>query len=93
MIFMFILAHTSIGGERFKSSKCYTIFSAMGTLSYGIYGWHGYLIKYIHSLSSSFFGLNFASIVIAYLSHRIMESPLLRFKREKNHSPIDTEIK
>lgn len=93
MIFMFILAHASLGRNRFKSNKLYIPFALLGTLSYGIYAWHGYLMKYLPELSDKPLVLIVISVGVAYLSYRFIESPALRLKREKNHSPIESVIK
>ena len=93
MIFMFISAHASLSRDRFKSNKLYMPFALLGTLSYGIYAWHGYLMKYLPELSDKPFVLILISVGVAYLSYRYIESPALRLKREKNHSPIESVIK
>ena len=93
MIFMFILAHASLSRDRFKSNKLYIPFALLGTLSYGIYAWHAYLMKYLPELSDKPFMLIVISVGVAYLSYRFIESPALRLKREKNHSPIESVIK
>jgi peptidoglycan/LPS O-acetylase OafA/YrhL len=93
MIFMFILAHASLSRDRFKSSKLYMPFAMLGTLSYGIYAWHAYLMKYLPELSNKPLLLIPISAGIAYLSYRVIESPALILKREKNHSPIESVIK
>lgn len=93
MIFMFILAHASLSQDRFKSNKFYIPFALLGTLSYGIYAWHGYLMKYLPEVSNKPLVLIVISVGVAYLSYRFIESPALRLKREKNHSPIESVIK
>jgi len=93
IILMFILAHASCEPGRFKTHPVYIVFAFLGTLSYGIYAWHSYLLKYIPLLSDQPLALIIVSIVVAYTSYRLIESPALKLKREQGHSPIESAIK
>lgn len=53
----------------------------MGTLSYGIYAWHAYLMASIDRLSTDWVTLLLASVAIAYVSYRWVELPALKLKR------------
>lgn len=91
IIFLFILAHVSCERDRFKTHPAYTVLAFLGTLSYGIYAWHSYLMKYIPQMSDHVIALIAASIVMAYMSYRFIESPALKMKRR--HSRVEWTIK
>lgn len=92
IIFLFVLAHASCECGRFKTHPVYVAFAFLGTLSYGIYAWHGYLMKYIPQISDNAPVLIAVSIAVAYFTYRFIESPALKLKRERNHSPIGPVI-
>lgn len=84
MILLFILAHSSFG-EGKKSTSHLTIgFAWVGTLSYGIYAWHAYLLTHVAWLSDHTVLLVLASITFAYLSYKLIELPALRFKQRQS---------
>ena len=91
IILLFILAHASCERGRFKTHPVYIGFAFLGTLSYGIYAWHSYLMKYIAPLSDNPLALIVVSIAAAYVSYRFIESPALKQKRR--HAPIESAIK
>ncbi|MFA6051873.1 MAG: acyltransferase [Methylobacter sp.] len=91
IIFLFILAHASCERDRFKTHPAYIVFAFLGTLSYGIYAWHSYLMKCIPQMSDHVIALIAASIVMAYMSYRFIESPALKMKRR--HSRVEWTIK
>ncbi|MFZ3087170.1 MAG: acyltransferase [Methylotenera sp.] len=93
IIFLLVLTHASFERGQFKSNPVYLIFAYLGTLSYGVYAWHAYLMKYIPHITDNVLVLISVSVFVAYLSYRFIESPALKLKRERNHSPIEPVIK
>jgi peptidoglycan/LPS O-acetylase OafA/YrhL len=53
----------------------------MGTLSYGVYAWHGYLMASIDRLATDWVTLLLACAAGAYVSYRWVELPALKLKR------------
>lgn len=81
LIIFLVIAHASLVTSRATIKPYYSVLAFLGTLSYGIYAWHGYLIKYMPVDSALTPALLASSIVAAYLSFRFIESPMLRHKR------------
>lgn len=93
VIFLIILAHASCEWRNFGVHRMYLIFAFLGTLSYGVYAWHAYFMKYIPQISDNPVAVIAISLIAAYLTWRFIESPALRLKRERGHSPIESVIK
>jgi peptidoglycan/LPS O-acetylase OafA/YrhL len=82
MILLFIFAHASLQTPPSTAPARLTrALLWMGTLSYGIYAWHAYLMSNVKSLSTNWVALLFASAAIAYVSYRWVELPALKLKR------------
>jgi peptidoglycan/LPS O-acetylase OafA/YrhL len=81
MILFFIFAHTSLQPTIASSSRLTRSLMWMGTLSYGIYAWHSYLMSSIAWLSTNWLALLLTSIAFAYVSYRWLELPALKLKR------------
>lgn len=81
MILLFIFAHASLQPLVASPSRWTRTLLWMGTLSYGIYAWHAYLMSSIEGLSTDWVALLLVSIAIAYASYRGVELPALKLKR------------
>jgi peptidoglycan/LPS O-acetylase OafA/YrhL len=81
MILFFIFAHASFQPTNANPSRLTRAFLWMGTLSYGIYAWHAYLMSSIDWLTRDLTSLLLASVAIAYISYRWVELPALKLKR------------
>jgi peptidoglycan/LPS O-acetylase OafA/YrhL len=81
MILSFIFSHASLKGISADGSYLIRGLAWMGTLSYGIYAWHAFLMSSVDDLSGRWSALLAASIGLAYLSYRVVESPALKLKR------------
>lgn len=81
MILLFIFAHASLQPPVATASRWMRTLLWMGTLSYGIYAWHAYLMASIDWLSTDWAALLLASVAIAYVSYRWVELPALKLKR------------
>lgn len=92
IVFLLVLAHSNIQNITCKFNHTKNLLFMFGVLSYGIYAWHGYILKYISFLSTNLLVLMLATTLFSYLSYRIIELPALRLKQEKNHSPIKIVI-
>jgi peptidoglycan/LPS O-acetylase OafA/YrhL len=53
----------------------------LGTLSYGIYAWHAYLLQYLFGGAERFLPLLAVSVLTAYISYRLIEAPALALRR------------
>lgn len=86
-IFLFIIAHACCQRKEASKNIIYIGFTFLGTLSYGIYAWHTYLLTNITWLSTHVFALIGATIIAAYTSYQIIERPALKLKRHhpENH--------
>jgi peptidoglycan/LPS O-acetylase OafA/YrhL len=81
MILLFILAYATFDKEKTSTSYLARGLAWMGTLSYGIYAWHAYLLTHVPWLSGHAVLLLVASITVAYLSYRLIELPAFRLKQ------------
>lgn len=70
---------TSANPKNYLLTTSYTF----GILSYGIYAWHSYLIRYFPAINSDFFILLAVSVLLAYVSYSLIEQPMLSFKSKK----------
>ncbi len=83
IIFLMIILHSKLESRTINDKLgVYSLATALGVISYGTYAWHPYLLSL-----SSIFMLHLllaiaATIVIAYLSFRLFEKPILN--RRKN---------
>lgn len=85
-VLLLILAHVSFPqGEHNARFRTFTL---LGTLSYGIYAWHPYLMKYIPQLEGHLLLVMAASILAAYISYRFVEVPALMLKRRHSECLI-----
>jgi peptidoglycan/LPS O-acetylase OafA/YrhL len=73
-----VVAHASWAGRKTAPVAALT---ALGTLSYGLYAWHGYWLKTIPSLVNSVVLLIALSLISAYLTYRGIELSALKLKR------------
>lgn len=54
----------------------------LGTISYGIYAWHGYLLAFVPRLEHNTIVTVCASLAVAYVSYRLVEKPALQLKKQ-----------
>ncbi len=92
IIFLLVYAHANTKSINFRFRSIEYFFNMIGILSYGIYGWHSYLIKYVPFISFGLLRLTIATFIFAYFSYRLIELQALKLKREKNHAPIKMTI-
>lgn len=83
IIISLVVAHANFEFTRPKQNRLIVGLYLLGTLSYGVYAWHTYLMKYFPVLSSNLFLLIVLSFSTAYISYRLIEQPILKFKRKK----------
>ena len=77
-IILLVIAHASWTGCKKISIVALTM---LGTLSYGLYAWHGYWMKTIPVLENHVVVLVGISLLSAYITYRYVEIPCLRLKR------------
>lgn len=56
--------------------------SFLGLISYGIYAWHPYLIKYIPLLENNILYAVIATVLVAFLSYKVVEQPIVGLKKK-----------
>lgn len=81
-IFLLVLAHANFEHRRIHKQKMYAALTFLGTLSYGLYAWHGYWMKYYPVLADQTLLLIAVSLFSAYVSYRLIEVPALKLKRK-----------
>lgn len=81
MIVCLVVAHAGWESRRPKLHSIYTALAFLGTISYGVYAWHSYLMKYVPYVSDYVSVLILSSVLAAYATYRLVESPALRLKR------------
>ena len=73
---------------RFKANPVYLALWWLGTLLYGLYAWHGYVIQTWPAPSGGQWLIVAAySLAAAYGSYRFIEAPALRQKRHPARAP------
>lgn len=65
------------------SKRLTSFFSFLGLISYGLYGWHGYWIKYFPVIGKNLFYLMIISMICAYLSYLLLQKPISNLKKYK----------
>lgn len=80
-IVLLVYAHAAVGRTTRPAPEAVRPLTMLGTLSYGLYGWHPYLMKYIPWTVDHLAVLIVASLGAAYATYRIVERPALRLKR------------
>ncbi|HQU87045.1 acyltransferase family protein [Denitromonas sp.] len=73
-----VIAHASWAGGK---STAVAVLTMLGTLSYGLYAWHGYWMKTLPDLVNHVVVLAGLSLFSAYVTYRCVEIPALRLKR------------
>ncbi|MCW3118358.1 MAG: hypothetical protein JWM28_2440 [Chitinophagaceae bacterium] len=82
-IFLSILLHAELKeGTTGKRNLTINFFSFLGIISYGIYAWHPFLIKYIPFLEYNILYAIAATVFVAFLCYKLIEQPILRFKKQ-----------
>ena len=82
IILLSILLHLNLskqGGD--KQNWFLRAFTFLGVISYGVYAWHPYLIKYIPMLDQLVLLAVVVTVLVAFISYRIVEQPILKMKR------------
>lgn len=77
-IVLLVIAHAHWAGQRTPAVAALTM---LGTLSYGLYAWHGYWMKTVPEFVDHVVVLSGLSLLSAYVTYRCIERPALRFKR------------
>jgi peptidoglycan/LPS O-acetylase OafA/YrhL len=80
VIVCFVVAHVSC---TLRMGAVVQVLTVLGTLSYGLYAWHGYWMRTVPSLVQHAVILACISLVSAYLTYRLVEIPALGFKRRR----------
>ncbi|MEO8171648.1 MAG: acyltransferase [Sediminibacterium sp.] len=81
-IFLSICLHANLKGRTVTQKNLLVrIFSFLGIISYGVYAWHPYLVKYIPLLETSVMLAIGVTVLAAFLSYKLLEQPILRLKK------------
>ncbi len=94
IIVLFVLAHARLAEKPVQPHPVRAAFALLGTLSYGIYAWHTYFMKYIPWTAERLAALIVVSMCAAYVSYRLVEAPALRRKRHpsREHTPVSPAV-
>jgi peptidoglycan/LPS O-acetylase OafA/YrhL len=80
-IVLLVYAHAAMVRKGFVGNAVIRSLAMLGTLSYGMYGWHPYVMKYIPWTTGHLVPLIIASIAAAYVTYRLVERRALQLKR------------
>ncbi len=89
LIYSLIILHSSVKNVCTTSyPKLYRVFIFLGTISYGVYAWHDFIMKFSpinlsKSLPYTFFVLIPITMVVASLSYLFLERPFQKFRSLK----------
>ena len=81
LIVLLVIAHGHLANRPRQAGAVVAAFSLLGTLSYGVYAWHGYIMKYITWTAEHMIVLILLSVVVAYVSYFVIERPALARKK------------
>lgn len=83
LILIVIFAHVNVAhGFPLKNWRLiYVVPALLGTLSYGIYAWHGYILQYAPWFTERPWETLGLTLLAAYGSYRLIEVPALKLKR------------
>ena len=82
IILLSILLHANLSKQNANEENWFLrAFTFLGVISYGVYAWHPYLIKYIPMLDQLVPLAVAVTILVAYISFRFVEQPILKMKR------------
>jgi peptidoglycan/LPS O-acetylase OafA/YrhL len=81
LIVLLVIAHGHLEKWPRPAGVIVAGFSLLGTLSYGVYAWHGYIIKYISWTAEHMVVLILLSVALSYVSYFVIERPALAHKK------------
>ncbi|MCX6237709.1 MAG: acyltransferase [Bacteroidia bacterium] len=83
IIALLILLHSGLESKKIKDKIGLLSFATMiGTISYGIYAWHGILIVNSKLLTENVFIAIIVSVCVAYFSFLLFERPILNIRKQ-----------
>jgi peptidoglycan/LPS O-acetylase OafA/YrhL len=86
-IVLLVYAHAAVVRKAFVPNAVIRPLAMLGTLSYGLYAWHPYVMKYIPWTTDHLVPLIIASIAAAYVTYRLVERRALQLKRHPGAVP------
>jgi peptidoglycan/LPS O-acetylase OafA/YrhL len=86
-IVLLVYSHAAVARRASTSNAAIRALAMLGTLSYGLYAWHPYLMKYIPWTADHPGPLVVVSLAAAYATYRIVERRALRLKRHPAPDP------
>ncbi len=83
VVLLLIFSHSNLEKVNIKPryKYIYKAFTFIGTLAYGIYAIHGYLLKNFPLVFKDTLTLVISSVLLAYMTYRLIELPALKLKR------------
>ena len=80
-ILLLVGAHVGFESGPPIAARWWRALACLGTLSYGVYAWHGLLVMHSPFLESHFLATAAITLVLAAASYALVERPCLRAKR------------
>lgn len=87
MIFLLAISHAELERTGTRIVKWLDGLTFLGVISYGLYAWHAYLLKFVPAMAETAMLLLVCSVCAASLSYRLLEVQVLRFKRRPIGKP------
>jgi peptidoglycan/LPS O-acetylase OafA/YrhL len=81
IILLFVVAHSGFAAGRRTANPVLRALGFLGTVSYGVYAWHAYLMTTVPWFVDHVVIVSAASIAVAHLSYRFLERPALARKK------------
>lgn len=88
---LILIIHIMFETKKTMAPKCLTPLLGLGTLSYGIYAWHGAVSRLSVLCKESFTANVLISIVLAYLTYVFIEKPLRKYRTGNAQSHISLD--
>jgi exopolysaccharide production protein ExoZ len=77
---LWLRVHVAFEARKVKSGVFAKAGMVLGVLSYGLYAWHDLVMRSLPSISDSLILVLVASLALAFVSNRVLERPVQRFR-------------
>ena len=81
LIVLLVVAHAHFATRERPLPVVARALGFLGTVSYGVYAWHGYVMNYVPWTADHVVVLSTVSVGLAYTSYRLLERPALARKK------------
>ncbi len=81
LVVSLVLAHHNFDYPNRKKVAGFMCLYLLGGLSYGMYAWHSYIMKYFPFLALNIFVLIGLTFIVAFITYRLIEKPIVKLRQ------------